>query len=179
METEVKLKVDAATWAQLRARPEAWGPSEVQTDTFYAHPTRDLVAAGEALRLRRVLALSSSGAHAPERYELTHKGPRMAGSGKARVETNVACATDPSALLAALGFAPRLVIRKARRSATADGVNVHLDDVERLGTYVELEVLGNDVATSRRLIAAVQAKIGLASATEEPRSYAEMVAALT
>lgn len=190
LEVEVKLRLDDAGAHALAARLEALGAplgaAELQEDTLFAHPAFDFVGRGEALRLRREGTA----------LELTHKGPRQPGPGKARRETTTRLIDDPTPLLAALGFTPALRVRKMRRTATlaTDGaltgaarapgavpvggtVEICLDEVEGLGTFVEVEAMAEDAAEGRARVAWAVSRLALEQAVEEPRSYAELLAA--
>lgn len=201
LEVEVKLRLDGTSARALAVRLEALGAplgnAELQEDTLFAHPVHDFVGRGEALRLRRQGAL----------LELTHKGPREDGPLKARRETTVHLADDPTALLEALGFMAALRLRKLRRTATlapgahpglpagpvgnefpigkavavgkalaGGSVEICLDEVEGLGTFVEVEAMAGDAAEGRARVAWARSLLGLERAAEEPRSYAELLA---
>ncbi|MHB8632399.1 MAG: class IV adenylate cyclase [Thermoplasmatota archaeon] len=169
-ETEVKLCIDGTGWERLLTRLEELGApagaATHQADTLLAHPCRDLKASGEALRIR----LSEG------RHEVTYKGPVLKGAGKAREEVAFEASVDPAPLLHALGFTAAVSVRKTRRRTGVAGVEVLLDDVEGLGRFVELEVVGPDPEAARRRIAEARTLLGLASLVEETKSYAELVA---
>jgi len=150
--------------ADLGATPEG---RAVQEDTFFAHPARDLVAGDEALRLRTVRTGSAT------TFELTHKGPRQAGGLKARRETTVRLADDPTELLRDLGFAPSVRLRKAREGWRLGSVHVALDEVDGLGWFAEVEAVAGGAA-------AVQLALGELGLADEPlvqRSYVELALA--
>lgn len=170
LEVEAKVALGADRLAAVRARLAALGavpsPAAEEADTFFAHPSRDLAAADEALRLRR----TAGG------FELTHKGPRRAGPLKARLERTLRTADDPTALLEALGFAPSVRLRKRRERFRLPAAEVTLDHVEGLGWFAEVEALGSGDGA----VAAVQEtllRLGLEDAPREPRAYVELALA--
>jgi adenylate cyclase class 2 len=166
VEVELKLRAAAGLLARLQALGVAFGPSVVQEDVFLHHPARDLAAADEALRVRRE----------GDRWTLTYKGPRQPGAGKAREELDLPVGADPRPLLAALGFTEGPRVHKRRRAAHWDGVALALDEVEGLGTFLELEVVTDgDVAKARAQVEAAARQLGLDPRQEERRAYVQML----
>jgi adenylate cyclase class 2 len=166
VEVELKLRAVPGVEARLRALGIQFGPSLFQEDTFLRHPQRDLAAADEALRVRRE----------GDAWELTYKGPRQEGAGKARIEQSVRTGADPTPIFLALGFTEGPVVRKDRRTAAWDGVTLALDEVEGLGTFLEIEVLTEgDVAAARRKVEAAARRLGLDPAKEERLAYVQML----
>ncbi len=76
---------------------------------------------------------------------------------------------DPAALTAALGDAlgVRVVVEKARRLLTWRNVRIHLDDVEGLGAFVELEAVAAGVGGRAGERAKVQGLLDALGVTEE------------
>jgi adenylate cyclase class 2 len=161
----------AAQLAELGAKP---GEEKVQEDCYYAHPARDFATSDEALRLRRV----------GDANFITYKGPKVGATSKTRQELELPLERGAKALaqfgqlLEALGFRQVATVRKRRRKAslTREGreVEISLDDVEQVGTFVELELMAD--AAER-----VQAEQCLSSLAQElaldqgeRRSYLEL-----
>ncbi|MFO0908273.1 MAG: class IV adenylate cyclase [Isosphaeraceae bacterium] len=177
---EVEQKFRAASHDELAARLAALGhlagAPEEQVDTYFNHPGRDFATTGEAFRIRRHGA----------RNAITYKGPRLAGPTKTRPEHEVmfaegdaACATL-EVILASLGFRAVARIRKHRTPYHIEHlgrpVEVVLDEVEELGSFVEVEALARDHADLGPAQAAVLDLAGRLGLTEiEPRSYLRMV----
>lgn len=102
-----------------------------QVDTYYNHPARDFAQTDEALRIRR----------AGERAYLTYKGPKIDDQTKTREEIAVEV-EDESALkdiLIKLGFSEVGTVRKVRRKYRFSEFKACLDEVQGLGSFVELE----------------------------------------
>jgi adenylate cyclase class 2 len=176
-EVEQKFRTDdhdgvAARLAGLGAEP---GAPVGQEDTYLAHPARDFAQTNEALRIRRVGRSNA----------VTYKGPRHAGPTKTREEVQIPFALGAEALAGmrrlfeALGFRPVAVVAKVRTpyhlTLAGRPVEVALDEVSGLGTFVEVEAIAADEADLPR---AQQAVLDLARSlglTEvEPRSYLRM-----
>jgi len=117
----------------------------VEEDVYYQHPCRDFAKTDEALRIRVV----------GDKVELTYKGPkrRVEGGVKAREEISISIASQlehAKMLLEKLGFKEVMVVRKKRDYYNCGDVVVSLDQVEKLGCFVELEYRGGrDDASSR------------------------------
>lgn len=180
LEVEAKVPLDTGRMAAVRARLAALGaagsPPAEEADTFFAHPSRDLAATDEALRLR------SAGAG----FELTFKGPRRPGAGlapgsgagavKAREERTVRTADDPTPLLLALGFAPSARLRKRRERFRLPTVEVTLDHVDGLGWFAEVEALEPGPGAPAAVHEALRS-LGLQDAPREHRAYVELALA--
>lgn len=167
MSREVELKFRCEDLDRARSKLRELGASLVkvvsQVDIYFQHPCRDFSKRDEALRLR----VEEGGA-----TELTYKGPREAGVVKAREELSTVVG-DPAAaakILEKLGFLEVARVKKAREVYAVSGVEVALDTVEGLGTFVELEDKGGGLGELRR----VAAELGVSG---EPlkETYLEML----
>lgn len=146
-----------------------------QVDRYFAHPARDFAATDEALRIRRI---------GDENY-ITYKGPKLDAVTKTRREIELPLASgtqaaeDFSELLYALGFRRVAEVRKLRRSArfTRGGFEVEavLDEVDRLGHFVELELSADDerLDAARRCLHAISEELALGA--PQRRSYLELL----
>ena len=176
-EVEQKHRVDnvAEFVARLTARGAPLGAAIDQYDQYFAHPCREFAKTDEALRIRTVGGKSF----------VTYKGPKLDATTKTRRELELPL--DPidadgsrfSELLALLGFTPVAVVRKTRRSfqishagCVVDGA---LDDVESVGTFVELELRADEASLdeTKRVVSALAAELDLGPS--DRRSYLEML----
>jgi adenylate cyclase class 2 len=181
MHIEVEQKFRAAHSADLLAGLERLGavfeePVE-QIDQYFAHPARDFAQTDEALRIRRI----------GDRNFVTYKGPKLDATTKTRRELELPLADGAAGaerfaeLLTALGFSRVREVRKSRRIANVEWrgheIEVALDDVDRLGQFVELEIVTDSDGSNaaRDLIASLAAELGLK--TVERRSYLELLLA--
>jgi adenylate cyclase class 2 len=172
-EVEQKFPVDDLAAVETRLAALGASPSEtqVEVDLYFNHPARDFAQTDEALRLRRIGPVN----------RITYKGPKLDATTKTREELDLPLADgqaafeDFSALLGALGFVPVGEVRKERRKALVDWqgcrVEVSLDRVDRLGTFVELELVvpPDDFEPAKACIASLARRLEL-SVTER-RSY--------
>ncbi len=75
---------------------------------------------------------------------------------------------------------PLVTVRKRREVHLLDNVRVHLDEVEELGTFLELEAVvdaAHDEAACSRRIGAITAALGLGEDAFIRASYAELLRA--
>lgn len=171
---EVEYKAAVRDLEAVRSLLTARGATplglETQQDAYYAHPVRDFATTDEALRIRTTTR--DGKAH----RILTYKGVRHPGPTRSREEVEVSFDGALDRVLEALSF--RLAGRVEKRRELfrmPEGLMVTLDQVEGLGTFVEVETL----AEPAQLDAARQQVLDLCSALglgpEETRSYLEMV----
>ncbi len=179
MQYEVEQKFPVADLGAVEAGVAALGagisPPQQETDLYFAHPARDFAATDEALRLRQ---------RGAEGY-ITYKGPKLDAVTKTRREIELPLGAAAGGLdgwrelLEALGFRPVAEVRKSRRKAPVAWqdrrVEVSLDVVEHLGTFVELELMASAeaVAAAKACIAALAGQLGLGRS--ERRSYLELL----
>jgi predicted adenylyl cyclase CyaB len=168
LEIEVKVKVDShgAVRERLRRAGGEYVCRMTEVNTILDTPDRRLFGAGCGLRVR-----TCRGEGRVPGPTLTYKGPQHPGTVKIReeVETEVHDAEATVQLLNALGFVPAIVFEKRRESWRLDGAMVELDELPRLGCYVEIE------ADDEAIIQRVRETIGLSS---EPTVTANYIALL-
>jgi adenylate cyclase class 2 len=176
-EVEQKFHVEnlSAIEEALRELGAGIGGPVSQSDRYLSHPGRDFARTDEALRLR------SDG----ESNFITYKGPRIDQTTKTRRELELALpdgqefTTQLAELLTLLGFGVVADVRKRRRSAKVDWqgstIEVVLDEVEGLGTFVELETCTDEagVEAARQQIGSLAERLGLKR--NERRSYCELI----
>jgi len=176
-EVEQKFRVESLPVVEERLQQMGAGVSEVdeQADSYFAHPARDFVSTDEALRIRSVGSLN----------RITYKGPRIDTTTKTRREIELQLPEGKSyagqfaELLLVLGFTPVTAVLKKRRTATVDWrghqVEVALDEVTQVGSFVELEVQSEKahLAEAQAVVRSLAEKLQLDQL--ESRSYLEML----
>jgi adenylate cyclase class 2 len=179
VEYEVEVKFRVADLPVVEARLAELGTrfeqSIAQVDRYFGHPARDFARTDEALRIRQVGTTCF----------ITYKGPKVDASTKTRREIELplgegeGLARKWTDLLLALGFAEVAEVRKRRRPGhlvwQGTGFEVALDEVERVGTFVELETISDEdrVDGARLLVLTLAHKLGLVGS--ERRSYLELL----
>jgi adenylate cyclase class 2 len=176
-EVEQKHRLDdvGTFLTQLAGRRIELGDPVEQIDEYFAHPCRDFASTDEALRIRSVGGRSF----------VTYKGPKIDTTTKTRHELEFPLAQDDvegsrfDQLLRVLGFTPVARVRKRRRRFEIDAddqqVEGALDEVEGVGSFVELELLADDarVEAAKRTISKLAGELSLGPT--ERRSYLEML----
>lgn len=136
IEVEVKAKCDPEIANKILAMGAVLKRTEHHHDIYFNSPSRDFRRTDEALRIR----IKEEGAR------LTYKGPKLDTRTKSRLELTVEL-DDPLAMekiLAELGFRPSGEVRKQRTKYTLGEVTFALDDVEGLGSFLEIEASAED-----------------------------------
>ena len=130
MPVNIEIKARVRDFAAIRSRAEALSDTPVQVipqeDTFFHAP-------GGRLKLRQL---------APDRAQLVYY-ERSDQDGPKRSNYHIFETRDPENLKTALSMAlgVRGVVRKTRFLYLVGQTRVHLDEVEGLGQFMELEVV--------------------------------------
>jgi adenylate cyclase, class 2 len=176
---EVEQKFPVAGLSAIESRLTAMGVEihapKQEADLYFAHPARDFAQTDEALRLRRK----------GDDVLITYKGPKIDTTTKTRRELELPLLRGEHTLdkwrelLETLGFQPVAEVRKSRRKALVpwEGrrIEVSLDDVEHVGTFVELELVSEaaGMEAAKASIASLAQSLGLVGS--ERRSYLQLL----
>jgi adenylate cyclase class 2 len=178
MHYEVELKFPVGELSAIEARLGALGITPAapvaEVDVYFSHPCRDFAQTDEALRLRSRAGMAY----------LAYKGPKLDQTTKTRREIDLplgdaARLTNWRALLEAMGFTPLAEVRKTRRKARrawqGREVEISLDEVVGLGSFVELETLCDvgQLPQAKQCLESLAAALGLSGG--ERRSYLELL----
>lgn len=140
---------------------------ETHLDLYFSSPLHDFAKTDEALRIR----IKEMGA------DLTYKGPKLDSETKSRREVRVRIA-DPLAMesiLESVGFSRAAVVKKRRTKYALDEAVLCIDDVEGLGSFIEVELSGGtDWSAQKRKALDIAARLGLSESIRE--SYLELLA---
>jgi adenylate cyclase class 2 len=172
MEYEVKIRV--GDLGPVRERLAALGiPAArgiTERDQYFNSPARDFGVTDEALRIRS----------AGEETTLTYKGPKLGLGGlKAREELIVPVGDGETLgeILLRLGFTRTALVVKRRETYRVEGTYVALDEVEGLGSFVEIEApAGLREGEAIALIHRVRELLGI-TGEETTLSYLELILA--
>lgn len=163
-EIEAKIKVESCdpTRERLRELNARCIYTILEVNRIFDTPDRDLFKKGCGLRIR-----TCRGEGAVPAASLTYKGPQRPGPFKSReeLETTLGEPDNAVSILTALGYTPVITFEKRREEWELDGVVVELDEVPRLGCFVEIE--GPDEAA----VHCVQDRLQLGSRTPITDSY--------
>jgi adenylate cyclase class 2 len=167
-EIEIKAYCDdlVTVACKLKAMGAEYIGRAAENDTYLSHPARDFKNTDEALRIRR-----SEG-----KIILTYKGPKIGDVSKTRLEREVEAA-DYDSLLAIfnhLGFREGGSVAKAREKYVLNDIEICLDTVAGLGTFVEFEKKGSAREAAERELFNLAGELDLQRF--ERRSYLELIA---
>lgn len=143
MEIEIKAKLrdEAAVIEKLAALGCEFGAPVTQDDTVYVRTLGtldDFLSNDVFLRIR----MQNDG-----RVILTAKRPAKKGAEvlvKAEHEVQVNSAEEARQILGLMGYRPAVRVKKTRRKAHHGAYEICLDEIEGLGSFVELEVMGEE-----------------------------------
>ena len=153
MPTNIEIKAHVRDLAGLRSRAEAVSDTPVQVipqeDTFFHTPKG-------RLKLRQLQ---------PDLAQLVYY-ERPDQDGPKRSSYHIFETRDPAGLKTALSLAlgVRGVVRKTRYLYLAGQTRIHLDDVEGLGQFMELEVVlgdGQSDADGQSIAEDLMARLGI------------------
>lgn len=172
MGDEVEVKVRVADAGAVRARLMALGatpgPRMAEVNRLFDWSDGRLRRDDCGLRLREERPLAGEG----QRARLTWKGPRQRGPGGVKSREELECDVGEGATLAGilsrLGLAETVRYDKRREAWQLAGCEVVLDELPRLGWFVEIE--GPDAAA----VQALQERLGLPAADAVGESYPEL-----
>jgi adenylate cyclase class IV len=163
----VELKVECHDLAAVRSRAVDAGASDHgcfhQVDTFFK-------TGSGRLKLRR----ESTGAALISYNRADEAAPRMSAYELVQV-------SDPEAIERVLSHVLpiRIVVRKRRCLLILNGTRLHLDRVEQLGDFVELEtvVSNRSIGAARREAASVIRLLGLGDLPPQGQAYVDLLEA--
>ncbi len=143
---------------------------EAQADTYYGAPYRDFAKTDEALRVRVQ----------DNKYFLTYKGPKMDSVSKTRKEYEVEFndAESMGNILSSLGFSPVATLVKKRKKFRLGDFLISLDEVRKLGDFMEVEVSLRDSKSHEDKVESIFRlfeKLGINRDKSIRKSYLEMM----
>jgi adenylate cyclase class 2 len=172
LEIELKVRVENVDTVRdrLHLLSAVHGTDTLEHDVYFNAPHRNFARTDEAIRVR----------YSQGTCTLTYKGPKNRNFAvKAREELNTGVESGPvlEQILMRLGFTRSADVRKRREYYTFRGASVALDQVEGLGSFVEIEVVTEETGSSASdLIGRLAGDLGLSG---EPilLSYLELLQA--
>ena len=169
VEREAKMQVSdhEAVRARLRELGAVPRGAVMEVNSFYDTGDRRLLAAGEGLRIRHERSLGTGNGAA----RVTFKGPRQPGLLKTREELEIGV-TDGEAMeqvFERIGFMRVMRFEKRREMFELERCEVALDELPRLGRFVEIE------GPSEEAVMALRERLGLAEFPLLTASYVAML----
>ena len=146
-----------------------------QADRYFNHPQRDFAQSDEAFRIRSVGAQNF----------VTYKGPKIDTRTKTRPEIELplgdgeALAEQFAEMLTKLSFRPVATVRKQRACWELVRGDWHFevafDDVEEVGTYLEIELVTDTAGLPLAQQAVLDLATELGLSEPEPHSYLRLL----
>lgn len=144
IEVEVKLPLYKRSMTERLLVTEGFiaGNLVKESDWYYTSDFHDFMESDEALRIRYVENMSTL----TEKSVLTYKGPKLDSISMTRqeIETPVGDLSSCRAILGALGYRELAPVIKLRQYYHKGEVTACVDQVEGLGSFLELEILVKD-----------------------------------
>ena len=152
----------------IKAMGYSFARPEHHSDTYFSHPCRDFSRTDEAFRIRSI----------GETHFVTYKGPKIDKETKTRRELEIPLPGTPDSfgeMIRALGFQPVATVTKTRRKSKVE-VNgrpfeVCLDQVDRVGSFAELETCTDESQLDAAKSDMAQLSNQLELDEDERRSY--------
>ncbi|HPS59345.1 MAG TPA: class IV adenylate cyclase [Spirochaetota bacterium] len=167
-ELEIEIKAWCESHDSVRSLLESAGAllsgTRDEVDIYFNHPARDFAQTDEALRIRSVNG----------KCRLTYKGPKLSTKSKARVEheTDAGDYESIKSIILSLGFTVSGSVEKKRSIYILNGIEICIDDVAGLGTFIELEKKGQLGRGIEEELFKLAAELGLSRF--ERKSYLEL-----
>jgi adenylate cyclase class 2 len=141
LEIELKVKVDSLDLVRqnLMSRQAEFLGKQHEHDIYYNAPHRDFGSTDEALRVR----------YTDGPALITYKGKKIQDLGlKAREELNTTVESGEifEQILDRLGFKKTAEVNKWRENYRLENASFSLDNVDSLGTFVEIEIMAENNA---------------------------------
>jgi adenylate cyclase class 2 len=170
MPNEIEAKMRVPDHAPIRDRLRELGAEPhgvaIETNVIFDRPDHSLQAAGSGLRVRRAKNTETG----EVKQTVTYKGKLQKAALKTREEIELVIADgDAQLLIDRLGFIKIFSFEKRRESWELEGCHVELDEVPRLGTFVEIEGPGESAVMPLR------EKLGLGNSPLISTSYVGMM----
>ncbi|MHA1214049.1 MAG: class IV adenylate cyclase [Candidatus Hodarchaeales archaeon] len=182
MEVEIKIPLNEKySFSKITDfLTEKYGPPKekiVQLDQYYQTPIRNFWETDKALRLRRIIYENNQ-----EVSELTYKGPKVGSSLKVREEFTVEISDTLQfhKILEKLGFSVFGSVKKERINWSANNISISLDNVESLGTFLEIEIqteksLDKIDTAKKKILSMLNEFLPEWDGLEERKSYLELL----
>ncbi|TFG30193.1 class IV adenylate cyclase [Candidatus Thorarchaeota archaeon] len=153
--------------------------TEIQSDMYFDHPCRSFSETDESVRVRTRTSPVDSEHRSKNPAELTYKGPKIDMTTKTRLEftSEVDNIDSVISFLQHTGFKHVATIIKNRDFYCLDDITISIDSVDKVGLYIEFELIAQDkvdmVRARERIIELIE-KLRLDPAKTIRESYLEL-----
>ena len=159
IEVEVKLPLYKRSLTERLLLSEGFlaGNLVKESDWYYTSDFHDFMKSDEALRIRYVENMTTL----TEKSVLTYKGPKLdlISMTRQEIETSVGSPTEGRAILCALGYRELAPVVKLRQYYHKDKITACVDQVEGLGSFLELEILVEEESQKEAALSDIKATL--------------------
>ena len=190
IEVELKLPIYKRSATEAALVREGFTPGDLirEYDLYFSGSAKDFIKSDEALRIRNSENLHKR----TSKSFLTYKGRKLDQVSMTRkeLETGIEDAGTAAEILAALGYEKQFPVSKLRQYYHRDDVTACVDQVEGLGSFLELELLvpeagcptdtGRESMTREKALsklAHILSRLGYSMEETTCRSYLSMIMA--
>lgn len=168
IEAEIKAKIDEGILEKFKELGLEKLKESKQSDTYYDHPCRKFMDTDESVRVRD---REESG------LAFYYKSPKVDSQTKSRQEYKTPVNSDIYKILKKIGFTEFWTVKKKRSYYSLDDVKITYDEVEGLGTYLELEVAADEdtMEEAKAQLFSVLEKLGIPKSALTRKSYVELL----
>jgi adenylate cyclase class 2 len=169
-EVEIRFRLGANRDAILGALAKlSWQPTEKrEVDTYFCE--QQLVASGQSAAAPYIIRIRNSS----QDSVLAYKSFREKGSW-IELETGISNAEAMEQILNYLSHVQYLRIKKHRLTGRIDTIEINLDEIDDLGSFIEMELVSTNVETARNELISFAKKIGVAENDIEQRGYVQLM----
>ncbi len=187
IEVEIKLKINnkAEIEDALIEHGFKKATTSKEIDQYFNGARRDLRDTDEALRIRKTTrddgtCIIADGSPDDELITLTYKGPKLDDVSMSRkeVQVNVSDYDGMVETLTALGYKPVMTVSKTRVEYYSEEMCACLDEVEGLGSFIELEIIVDSEADRQGALDKIENELvalGYSMADTTTTSYLSML----
>ncbi|MDO5146524.1 MAG: class IV adenylate cyclase [Eubacteriales bacterium] len=157
IEVEVKLPIHRRRTIEKGLLALGFKPGFLirESDLYFNGGGHDFMRSDEALRIRESENLSTASSSA----FLTYKGPKLdaVSSTRKELETKLENADAGRQILSALGYQSLAPVEKLRQYYHREDMTACVDQVEHLGSFLELEILVEDESQREHALKKIEA----------------------
>ncbi len=172
-EVEIRYRLSSEQQSSLLEALQRLGWSSeqsIQFDTYLC--AKEYVDSGRTRECPYIVRVRVSDSSAKLAYK-SFKGAD--GTSWVELEAKVESPETIMAILEHLGQVPYLEIHKTRLSGKIDGVEINLDEIDRLGKFVEFELVTDNEGAGRRQLVDLAARLGLSEDKVVTTGYVQLV----
>ncbi|MDK2789512.1 MAG: adenylate cyclase, class 2 [Methanothermococcus sp.] len=179
IEVEVKARLNEDEINELISKLLDMGFKRIEkkeeVDVYFNGIDRDFSVTDEALRVRKSLKMDTG----QVKFYVTYKGPKLDNVSKTREEIEVTVDNGAAIhkIFEKLGFKPVKPIKKLREIYSKDDIEVSIDCVDDVGSYVEFEKTVMDVSKKEDALQSLldlMKSLNISNDKLERKSYLEL-----